>query len=42
MDAIERDDIVAIMSSLLQANWKLDRILAALEEDGEEEEEADG
>ena len=41
MDEIEREDAIVIMNSLIQANWKLDRILRALgEEDGEAE--ADG
>lgn len=34
---LERDDVVSIMESLLNVNWKLDRILELLEEDEEEE-----
>jgi hypothetical protein len=37
---IDRDDVQAIMGSLLDAHWKLDEILRYLlgEDDGEEEE----
>jgi hypothetical protein len=39
---IDRADVQAIMVGLLDANWKLDKILRYLEgEDDEEEDEAD-
>lgn len=36
---LDRGDVVSIMESLLDVNWKLDRILAFLEDVDEEEEE---
>jgi hypothetical protein len=36
---LDRADVVSIMESLLDVNWKLDRILALLEDEDEAEEE---
>jgi hypothetical protein len=38
---IEREDVQAIMGSLLQAHWKLDQILGYLFGEDDEEEEPD-
>jgi hypothetical protein len=35
---LERGDVVSIMESLLDVNWKLDRILGFLEDVDDEEE----
>jgi hypothetical protein len=34
---MDRDDVVVIMSSLIEAHWKLDRILELLGDDEAEE-----
>jgi len=36
---LDRGDVVSTMESLLDVNWKLDRILGILEGDDEEEAE---